>query len=776
MVTAAGRLIGAPIKRVEDPRFITGAARYVADIRLPGTLYVAFLRSPYASGRIRRLDISRARSLPGVVAVLTGEDVAGLGEMPVNLVVAGMRVPPHPLLVRDRVRAVGEPVAAVVAETPALARDALELIGVDYEPGPAVVDPEEALKPDAPLVHPEFGTNVAYTFGREGGDVEGAFARADRVVRLKIAHSRIAAVAMEPRGALAAYDPAAGELTVWVSTQSVYNVRNALAAVLGIPDHRVRVIAPDVGGGFGSKGCAYREEVLTAHLARILGRPVRWVATRSEDFLSTMQAREEVDYIEAAVTADGRVLGLKVESIYNLGAFLQLSTAMPPLRTPVYCVGAYDIPNVRSRVTAVFTNTVPTGPYRGAGRPEAAFVAERLMDAVAAELGLDPAEVRRRNFIRPEQFPYRTATGVVYDSGNYGAALDRALEVAGYSELRREQARARERGELLGIGLATYVELSAQGWESGAIRVEPSGRVTVLTGAVPHGQGHETAFAQLVADQLGVPIENVRVRYGDTAAVPVGIGTFGSRSAALAGSALVVAAERVKQKALQVAAHLLEAAPEDLVYEGGRVFVRGAPGRAVTLEQVARAAYSRSPAPGIEPGLEATAYFHAPQESYSFGAYVAVVKVDPETGVVRLEKMVAVDDCGQVINPLLVEGQIHGGLAQGIGQALLERVAYDEGGQLLTGSLMDYALPRADDLPAFTVDKTETPTPNNPLGVKGVGEAGTIGAPPAVVNAVVDALAPLGIRHLDMPLTPENVRRAIEAARRGASAELNFNA
>ncbi|MER3397429.1 MAG: carbon monoxide dehydrogenase [Chloroflexota bacterium] len=765
MVTAAGRLIGAPIKRVEDPRFITGGARYVADIRLPGTLSVAFLRSPYASARIRRLDISRARALPGVVAVLTGEDVAGLGEMPVNRVVAGMRVPPHPLLVRDRVRTVGEPVAAVVAETPALARDALELIDAEYEAGSAVVDPEEALKPGAPLVHPEFGTNVAYTFGQEGGDVEGAFARADRVVRLKIAHSRIAAVAMEPRGALAAYDPATGELTVWVSTQSVYNVRNALAAVLGIPDHRIRVIAPDVGGGFGSKGCAYREEVLTAHLARTLGRPVRWVATRSEDLLSTMQAREEVDYVEAAVTADGRLLGLKVESIYNLGAFLQLSTAIPPLRTPVYCVGAYDIPNVRSRVTAVFTNTIPTGPYRGAGRPEAAFVAERLMDTVARELGLDPAEVRRRNFIRPRQFPYRTATGVVYDSGNYEAALDRALELVGYNKLRREQARAREQGKFLGIGLATYVELSAQGWESGAVRVEPSGRVTVLTGAVPHGQGHETTFSQLVADQLGVPVENIRVRYGDTAAVPVGIGTFGSRSAALAGSALVVAAERVKQKALQVAAHLLEASPEDLVYEGGKIFVRGAPGQAVTLEQVARAAYSRAPVPGIEPGLEATAYFQAPQESYSFGAYVAVVKVDPETGVVRLEKMVAVDDCGRVINPLLVEGQVHGGLAQGIGQALLERIAYDENGQLLTGSLLDYALPRADDLPVFIVDKTETPTPNNPLGVKGVGEAGTIGAPPAVVNAVVDALAPLGVRHIDMPLTPERVLRAIVEAR-----------
>ncbi len=766
MVTVSGRLIGAPVKRVEDPRFITGAARYVADIRLPGTLYVAFLRSPYASARIRRLDPAPARSLAGVVAVITGEDVVGLGEMPVNRVVEGMRVPPHPLLARDRVRTVGEPVAAVVAETPALARDALDLIEVEYEPGPAVVDPEAALRPEAPLVHPEFGTNVAYTFGREGGDVDAAFARADRVVRLRIAHSRVAAVTMEPRGALAAWDPATGELTVWVSTQSVYNVRSALSAVLGEPDHRIRVIAPDVGGGFGSKGCAYREEVLTAYLARTLGRPVRWVATRSEDLLSTMQAREEIDYVEAAVAADGRVLGLKVESIYNLGAFLQLSTAMPPLRTPVYCVGAYDIRNVRTRVTAVFTNTVPTGPYRGAGRPEAAFVAERLMDEVARELGLDPAEVRRRNFIRPDQFPYRTATGVVYDSGDYGRALDRALELVDYAGLRAEQARARARGELMGVGLATYVELSAQGWESGAVRVEPSGRVTVLTGSVPHGQGHETAWAQIVADRLGVPIERVRVRSGDTGIVPVGIGTFGSRSAALAGSALVVAAEKVRQKAVQIAAQLLEAAPDDLVYEGGRIFVRGAPGRAVTLEQVARAAYSRAPGPGIEPGLEATAYFQAPQESYSFGAYVAVVRVDPETGVVRLEKLVAVDDCGRVINPLLVEGQVHGGLAQGIGQALLERVAYDPDGQLLTGTLLDYALPRADDLPAFIVDKTETPTPNNPLGVKGVGEAGTIGAPPAIVNAVVDALAPLGVRHIDMPLTPERVLRAIASSRR----------
>ncbi len=770
MVTVSGRLLGAPVKRVEDPRFVTGAARYVADIRLPGMLYVAFLRSPHASARIRRLDPSPARALPGVVAVLTGEDIAGLGDMPVNRVVEGMRVPPHPLLARDRVRAVGEPVAAVVAESAAVARDALDLIEVESEPGPAVVDPEEALKPEAPPVHPEFGTNVAYTFGREGGDVEGAFARADRVVRLRIAHSRIAAVAMEPRGALAVPDPATGELTVWISTQSVYNVRNALSAVLGEPDHRIRVIAPDVGGGFGSKGCAYREEVLTAYLARRLGRPVRVAAARNEDLLSTMQAREEVDYVEAAVSRDGRVLGLKVESIYNLGAFLQLSTPMPPLRTPVYCVGAYDIRNVRTRVTAVFTNTVPTGPYRGAGRPEAAFVAERLMDEVARELGLDPAEVRRRNFIRPDQFPYRTATGVVYDSGDYGRALDRALELVDYAGLRAEQARARARGELMGIGLATYIELSAQGWESGAVRVEPSGRVTVLTGSVPHGQGHETAWAQVVADQLGIPLENIRVRWGDTGAVPVGIGTFGSRSGALAGSALVVAAGKVKEKAIRIAAHLLEASPDDLVYEEGRVFVRGAPGRAVTLEQIARAAYSRAPAPGIEPGLEATAYFQAPHEGYSFGAYVAVVWVDPETGVVRLEKLVAVDDCGRVINPMLVEGQIHGGLAQGIGQALLERVAYDENGQLLTGSLVDYAVPRADDLPAFLVDRTETPGPGNPLGVKGVGEAGTIGAPPAIVNAVVDALAPLGVRHIDMPLFPERVLAAIRAARQRANA------
>jgi aerobic carbon-monoxide dehydrogenase large subunit len=756
------RYVGMPVRRREDRRLLTGTGRYVDDVALPGTLHVALLRSPHASAEIQGIDVARARAAPGVVAVVTGTDTEHLGDLPVNLVVPGIRVPPHRPLAQGTVRAAGEPVAAVVGLDRYCTRDAVDLITVDYALRAAVVNVEAALAPGAPRVHEESPDNVAYTFAREGGDVERAFARADRIVSLRIAHSRIAPVAIEARGVLASPDPAGDELTVWTSTQMPFGVRAALAAAMKMPEHQIRVIAPEVGGGFGSKACPYREELLVAFLARHLGRPVKWISTRSEDLLTSMHAREEVDLVEAAVERDGRIAGLKVKTLCNLGAYLQLNTPLPPIRTVLFATGAYDIKNVRAEVVAVFTNTCPTGPYRGAGRPEAAFVAERLIDTVSREVGVDPVEIRRRNFIRPDQFPYRTATGQVYDSGDYARALDKALDVASYRQLRAQQADERQRGSLLGIGLSTYIELTGvMGWESGVVRIEPGGVVTALTGSSPHGQGHETTWAQIVADRLEVPIESVRVLHGDTALTPPGIGTFGSRSTVLAGSALAVAADRVKEKVMQVAARLLEASSGDVSYGDGRVEIRGAPGRGVTLAAVARAAYGPQPPPGIEPGLVATVHFRLPSEPFSFGAYVAVVRVERETGRVTLERLIAVDDCGTVVNPLLVEGQIHGGLAQGIGQALLERIAYDEAGQLVTGTLMDYALPRAGHLPVFTVERTETPSPLTPTGAKGVGEAGCIGAPPAIVNAVVDALAPFGVRHIDMPLTAERIWKTL---------------
>ena len=765
--------LGLARTRVEDLRLITGQGQYVEDITLPGTLWLAFVRSPYPHARIARIDTAAAAAAPGVVGVFTGQDFPAIHPIPLLPIVPNPRVPPYEPLAREVVRHVATPVAVVVAESRALAADAVQLVEVDYEPLPAVADAEAALADDAPVLWPEFGTNVCFQVRFRDGEPERMFAQAAHVVRLTLRFPRLAPVPMEPRAILAQYDKYTGELTAWVTTQSPTGTRDQLALALDLPQNRVRVIAPDVGGGFGARTPSYPEFIVAAHLARRLGRPCRAVNTRSEDVATTTHARDEVVRLEGAFDAEGRLLALRGRVVANLGAFLYTNSIVVPPRIAAMMPGCYRVEHADLESYAVFTNTNPTGPYRGAGRPEAADCIERLMDAAARQLGLDPVELRRRNFIRPDEFPHRIPTGPVYDSGNYEGALDKVVALSDYYGLKRQQAEERARGErtLLGVGLATFVEPSAAGWESGFVRVEASGRVSAATGSSAHGQGHETTFAQILAHELQIPFEHIVVRHGDTATAPPGIGTFGSRSTVLGGTALVQAAQQVIAKAKRIAASLLEASPEDIELREGTFRVRGVGERAVSWAQVAAVAYGRGRLPpGETLGLEATAYYNAPRETFGFGAAVAVVRIDPDTGETHVEKLYCVDDCGTVINPLLVEGQIHGGTAQGLGQALLEQVIYEPDGTLLTGSLMHYALPRARTIPALVLAEQVTPSPLNPLGAKGVGESGVILGTAPIMNAVADALAPLGITHLDMPYTAERVWQAIQAARQQPSA------
>ena len=756
-------LIGQSIRRVEDARLVTGRGRYVDDLQLPGTLSMALVRCPFPKAKILSIDLSAARQAPGVAKIITGDDVAHLGDV-FAMRVPGAQVPPHPPLARDVVRAAGTPVVAVVADSPARAADAATLVQVEYEPLDSIADPEAALQEGAVRVWEHLDSNVCYTMKRESGDVDQAFATAHKVVSLRVVSPRVAAIAMEPRGALAAPDAMGRGLTLWLATQSPHLSRTFIAAALRYPENLLRVIAPDVGGGFGSKAGVYREDILVAFLALELGAPVKWIATRNEDLMSTTQGRDMVMNASLAANSDGTLVALKVHAVANMGAYMHFATALPPMYQLTMVSGCYRIPSIRSEIVGVFTTTTSTGPYRGAGRPEAVLIVERMVDQMARELGLDQIEIRRKNFIQPDQFPYQSATGAVYDSGDYERALNRALELAGYDELVRERDEARARGELMGIGISTFVEPSGgAGFESGLVRVERTGQVTVVTGASSHGQGHETSFAQVAAEKLGVPIEQVTVVHGDTAATPVGVGTFGSRSMMLGGGAVVRATERVVDKAKRIAANLLEAAPEDLLVVENGLGVVGAAEKKVTWAQLAEAAYTQlAKLPeGEEPGLEATAYFDNKTEAWPFGTHIAVVRIDRETGQLHIQKFVAVDDCGTIVNPMIVEGQILGGIAQGIGEALLEQVIFDQSGQTLTASLMDYAVPRADTMPELILDHTETPSPLNPLGAKGVGEAGTNGCPPAIVNAVADALQPLGIQHLDKPFTAPLVWVAI---------------
>src|SRR5262245_54678123 len=693
--------IGRPVRRSEDAKLVTGRGQYVEDITAPGLAHLVFLRSPHAHARVTALRIDAARKAAGVLRVATAADLGPLRPLPFMATLPGLKQAPCPYLAGGVVDSTGVPVAAVVAQSAALARDAADLIEVEYEPLPPIVDPERALESGAPLAHIELGTNQAFSWPLKGGDVDGAFARAAHVVRVRLDHNRLAGVPMEPRGVLARYDAGSDELTVWLTTQNPFLSRADLSAVLGFPEQRLRVIAPDVGGGFGVKGPLYREEVIAATLARQLGRPVRWMSTRTEDLLTTIQARAAVTEAEAAVAADGEVLGLRGRAVFDLGAHLLSLSLVPPMSHSTHIFGPYRIQNAELLSLGVYTNTAPTGPYRGSGRPVGVYLIERLMDEAARATGLDPVEIRRRNFIPPEAFPHKTPFGVAYDSGNYARALDRAVELADYHELRRQQTAARRRGEIVGVGVAAYVEsTNVLGWESGVVRVERSGAITAITGSSPHGQGHETTFAQIVADELGVDHGEVVVRHGDTQGGPQAIGTFGSRSAGLAGSAVAQAAQEVREKGRRLAARLLEVSPDDLLLAPGGFRVKGVPERLVGWDRIGE--FAHRPAglpPGETPGLEATTFFRQDHPSWSFGAGLAVVRVVRETGQVRLERFVAVDDCGTAINPLLIDGQIVGGFAQGMGQALLERIAYGEDGQLLTGTFMDYALPEPTTCP-----------------------------------------------------------------------------
>jgi aerobic carbon-monoxide dehydrogenase large subunit len=755
-------LIGAPIRRVEDPMLLIGKGCFVDDMNLPGMLHMVVLRSPYAHAKIRSIDTRAAKAIKGVVTVVTGPELPERLNINAPIAFPGQKIPPHPVLARAAVHAPGTPVAAVIAQSRAIAQDACSAIDVEYEPLPSVQNAEEALKPGAPLAREELDSNICYIATKKGGDVDKAFAQADHIVRMHIASPRQVALAMEPRGVVASPDPLGRILTVWLSTQGPHRVRADLAGTLGIPENKIHLIAPDVGGGFGSKGPLYREYVLASHLALNLRKPIKWIATRSDDIVTTIQGRDQAMTAELALKKDGTMLGLKVRVVANLGGYLQSSTAGPPQRMMAMAPGCYQIQNCHVEVVGVFTNTVPTGPYRGAGRPESVLNIERLVDKAAKDLGIDRLEIRRKNFIRPEQFPYKTGVGMEYDSGNYFRSLDEAVKISNYQELLRQRDQRRAKGEIVGVGVSTFVEPSGgAGFESGTVRIERSGDITVLTGSSAHGQGHETVWAQIAAELMKTSMDRVTVLHGDTFVSQQGTGTFGSRSAVVGGGALAVAAQRVIEKAKRIAAHLVEAAAEDIVQNDGGFAVAGVPEKKVTWRQIAAAAYSGRLPRGMEVGLQETCFFDPRREAWGFGAHVCMVSIDRETGKPTIERLILIDDCGVIVNPMIVEGQIHGGVAQGLGEALREQMLYGEDGQVVTGTLMNYAIMRASDMPELTLGETVTPNPFHPLGVKGVGEAGTNGAPPAIANAVMDALAPLGIDHIDMPYTAPKLWKAI---------------
>jgi carbon-monoxide dehydrogenase large subunit len=763
---AGGGFIGRSLRRREDRPLLTGRGAFLDDLDLPGACHLGLVRSPHARARLAALDVEDARRVRGVVAVLTAVDLDPTGPFAIMRPVPGMVVPPYPILARGEVAAQGVPVAAVVADSAYAAADAAERVRVDWAPLSGIAAPDAALDDGAPVLLPGLADNRCLRLHWRRGDVEAAFAGAARRVRVEVRQARLSGVPLEPRGVAACWEPVAGELTIWTSTQAPFRIRTEVARLLGLEETRVRVIAPDVGGGFGVKGGPYREEILVPWLARRLGRSVKWIATRAEDLLTTHHGRGGHSVGELALAEDGRILALRARVQCPVGSSLQATASATALNHGRCLPGPYRVEHADIESLGVFTTTPPVGPYRGAGRPEAAFLMERLVDEAARALAMDPAELRRRNLIGAGAFPFRTITDQVYDSGDYPALLEQALAASDYAGLRRAQAARRARGEVVGVGLAAYVEPSAVGWESGLVRVEPSGAVLAVTGSSPHGQGHETTFAQIVADHLGVTPDAVRVRHGDTLGAPPGIGTFGSRSTALGGSALALAARDVREKAVRLAAALLEASPADIVSADGGLGVAGAPGRVVTWARVAQAAYAvGGGVRGEAPGLESTRYFRPEGELWSAGVVVAAIRIERDTGVVVPERLTWVDDAGTIVNPLLADGQLDGSLAQAWGQVMLEAIGLDAEGRLLTGTLMDYAVPRADDVPHAEVLHAHTPSPWNPLGVKGLGEAGNIGIPPAVVNAVVDALAPHGVRHLDMPLTPEKIWRALGGAR-----------
>jgi carbon-monoxide dehydrogenase large subunit len=773
--------IGKARARKEDARLITGQTTWTDNITLPGLAQVAFVRSTQAHARIRSVDVSAARGAPGVIAAFSGADFAAeQGSLPCAWpVTPDIVMPAHPPMATDEVRYVGEIVACVVARDRYAAADALELIDVDYEPLPPVLDMEAALADGAPKVHEQGNKSYEWVFAN--GDLDAAFRGAPVVLERTYRQQRLIPCAMEPRAVVCA--PVGGEFTLWSATQIPHVLRVMLAVVTGVPEQNIRVIAPDVGGGFGSKLQVTAEEVLALLIARKLGRPVKWTESRSEGNTAVHHGRDQIQRIKVAADRDGRLRGLSVDLLADMGAYLMLVTPGVPLLGAFMFNAIYKMDAYSFRCTGVFTTKTPTDAYRGAGRPEATFAIEHAMDDLAAELGIDPLELRRRNWIAHSEFPYTTISGLTYDSGNYEAATARAVELFGYDDLRKEQEARRAAGDpvQLGIGISTYTEMcglapsrllgqlayGAGGWEHASVRMLPTGKVEVVTGSSAHGQGHETAWSQIVADQLGVPFEDVRVLHGDTQVSPKGMDTYGSRSLAVGGIALHSACQKVIEKAKVIAAGLLEVSPEDLEWTPGRWQVRGDPDKGKTIGEIAFATFAAHDLPeGVEPSLDSDATYDPQTFSFPHGTHLCAVEVDTETGQAKIRSYVAVDDVGTVVNPLIVDGQVHGGLAQGIAQALYEEAAYDADGNLLTTTLADYLVPSAADLPSFVTDRTQTPATSNPLGVKGVGEAGTIASTPAVVDAVIDALRPLGVTDIQMPCTPPRVWRAIKEAKR----------
>ena len=790
----SSRIFGSGIRRREDPRLITGSATYTHDIVLPGMVHAAMLRSSHAHARITRIDTEKARTAAGVVAVYTGADTEGaLAPTPCAWLLpdSELKIAPYPCIAKDVVRYTGDIVAVVVAETPYQAYDALDLIEVDYEPLPVVIDPEKAAGADAPQLHAKdingediSGNQAFHWTVAGGGDLDAAFTEAESsgvVIKERILQQRLIPNAMEPRGAVAQYTRATGELTLWNTTQNPHIVRFLCSVVTGIPEDKLRVIAPEVGGGFGSKIAAYPADFVTVFCSKRLGRPVKWIETRSENYQATTHGRDHVQDVELAATKDGKITGLRCTVHAGMGAYL--STAAPGIPTILHGLmlsGCYTIPALKEDVYGVYTNGVPVEAYRGAGRPEATFMLERLIDMLANKLDMDPADVRRKNFIPRFENGHEVVTTLNYDSGDYPGALDKLIEHTGYQALREKQAAGPSNGKYLGLGLTSYVEICGLGpsqvagaigfqgglWESAIVRFHPTGKVHVFIGASPHGQGEETTFAQIVASEIGVDAGDVKIFHGDTDSTPMGWGTYGSRTTAVGGAALALAVRKIRDKAKVLAAHLLEASVEDMDYEDGRFFVKGSPDKAKTIQDIALMANVAWDLPeGMEAGLEASTFYDPPNFVFPYGAHLAVVEVDASTGQVELTGYTALDDCGPQINPVIVEGQVHGGIVQGVGQALWEGAAYDDSGQLVTGSMLDYALPRADRLPDLDVISTVTRSPHHPLGVKGIGEAGTIASTAAVYNAVMDALRPLGVKRVDMPFTPERVWRAIQEAK-----------
>ena len=776
---AISTMVGARIHRREDPRLVSGQGRYADDVAPVQTTYMAVVRSPHAHARVRSIDVTDALKAPGVVAVFTAADFKKLvsGTMPVApaFVAEKKQVPDRFPIAEREVCYQGEPVAVVVAETRYQAADGAELVSVEWEPLPAVMDLEKAMAADSPKAHEGAADNIGWDL-TYSADAEAAFSEADVVIKQRILQQRLAPTPMEPRGVMAEWRSADQTMTMWMSSQNPHFVRLFIGGALGIPENRFRVISPDVGGGFGSKISPYPEDYLVPAASKMLGRPVKWSETRTENLQNATHGRGQIFDVEIAGNRDGKLLGLKITQYLDIGGYMGTFSAFQACA----CLlpGAYIWKQVASRTIGILTNKVPTDPYRGAGRPEATHLVERMVDLFAAEIGRDPAEVRRMNFI--QEFPHTSPFGLVYDSGNYAGSLDKALQLSGYPDFRREQAAARARGRYLGAGISTWIEICGFGpsagtapatgglalTESAHVRVYPTGSVNVYVGTHSHGQGHDTTFAQMVADALGVPYDSIELHHGDTAEGPAfGYGTYGSRSLAVGGMAAIKAAHKVSDKAKKIAAHMFEAAEEDVAFDQGHFYVKGSPENRKAFGEIAFAAYGAGLPEGMELGLEAVAYFDPPNFVWPFGAHICMVEVDPETGNVQLLKYTAVDDCGNVINPMIVEGQIQGGIAQGVAQALFEEVVYADDGTLRTGTLLDYGIPTAAEIPALTLDSTVTPSPTNELGVKGIGEAGTIAASAAVINAICDAVAPLGIKHVDMPASPDRLWKQIQEAK-----------